>query len=362
MLCLFPLPVQGEQADLQAIYEEQYDASGAEGLVPLVPEEAGDLLKELDITPENVAEGASLPAWLEALGRVLRERLGAPTRTLGICLCVAVVAAFARVMQGQSKWPGLPEDLGGMAAFLAMVPPLIRLIDSAAGAIKGAGAFMLGAAPVYTGVLVAMGKSVSAGTFGGLMVAAGNGVTLLAGGLVIPLLYILLVFSGVCALAAPEFSRLTEGAYGVLRWLLLLTVTVFTGLLSVQGVLSGAADTVAGKTAKLVVKSAVPVVGSLISDATGAVQASVTLLRSGIGAFVLLALLAVFLPLLAEHAVWIAVLAVASAAADLLGLGRLAGLFSGCKTVVQTLFACTVSCGVVLVVCAGIILAMGGGA
>ena len=53
LLCLFPLPVQGEQADLQAIYEEQYDASGAEGLVPLVPEEAGDLLKELDITPEN---------------------------------------------------------------------------------------------------------------------------------------------------------------------------------------------------------------------------------------------------------------------------------------------------------------------
>lgn len=112
----------------------------------------------------------------------------------------------------------------------------------------------------------------------------------------------------------------------------------------------------------LVIRNAVPVVGGLIGDATGAVQASISLLRSGIGAFVLLALLITFMPLLIEAAVWIGVLYLASVSAQLFGLGRLSGMFTACKSVMQILFACLISSGMILTVCAGVILSVGGAA
>ncbi len=366
LLCLlvavfFPQSTAAQTVDPSSFYSEQYEASGAGELQRLVPEEAQGLLDSMNISPENAAESFSFSAWAEALSDTFRARAAAPLRTLGICLCAVVIGAFAKAINAGTL-SHLPEDFGGMAVFAALAFPLAQTVDAAAAAIRGAGTFLLGAVPVYAGVLAAMGKSISAGAFGTLMVAAGNCVTLLTESLVLPLLYILLTFAAVSSLSVPEVSRIGDAVYSTAKWVLVFAVTFFTGLLTVQGLLSGAADTAAGKTAKLVVKNAVPLVGGLISDAAGAVQASVSLLRSGIGAFALLALLAVFLPLLLENAVWIFVLFLSGMAANLFGLSKLSGLFSSCKTVLQTLFACTVSCGTILLICAGIILAAGNSA
>ncbi|MBR4887937.1 MAG: hypothetical protein IKU17_02210 [Clostridia bacterium] len=323
----------------------------------MLPEEARDFIDELELTPENAAN-ASLAQWLPALFSSLRTRAETPLHSLGLCLCAVVLCAVCSALR-TGVLGELPEDLGGMAIFTLLALPLARVIDAAAAALHGAGTFLLGAVPVYGGVLAAMGKTVSAGSFGVWMMAAGNAVTWLAQAVILPLLYVLLAFAVASSLSVPELSRLSGSVYSAARWILVLAVTFFTGLLSVQGVLSGAADTAAGKTAKLVVKNAVPMVGGLISDAAGAVQASVTLLRSGVGVFVLLALLAVFVPLLAEHAAWIFVLFLSAVAADLFGLKRLAGLFSACKTVLQLLFACVISCAAVLIICAGVILTLG---
>lgn len=359
--CMISFPVQAYEADTEEIYAEQYEASGAADLPGLLPEEIQEQLNQLGITPENAAQQAGSSGWLEQIGDTLRDKLAAPLRTCGLCLGVVVLAGLSKVLETDSL-SGLPSDLASIASFLLLLPPLVSVIQTSKEVLDGASAFMIGAVPVYTGVLTSLGKTVSAGVLGAWMMAAGNAVAWLAQQMILPFLLILLAFAAVCGIAAPEFGHIGDGLYSVVKWVLILSVTIFTGLLSMQSLLSDAADGAAGKAARLVIRNAVPVVGGLIGDATGAVQASITLLRSGIGAFVLLALLITFLPLLAEAAIWIGVLYLSSVSAQLFGLTQLSGLFTACKTVMQILFACVISSGMILTVCAGIILSVGGAA
>ena len=74
---------------------------------------------------------------------------------------------------------------------------------------------------------------------------------------------------------------------------LILLTSVFTVYLSLTGILSGTVDAAAAKTAKTVLSAALPVVGGILSDASGALLSGAQMLRNGVGVLGLLAVSAV---------------------------------------------------------------------
>ena len=70
---------------------------------------------------------------------------------------------------------------------------------------------------------------------------------------------------------------------------------VFTGFLSVTGAATSAADALSTQLTRTAIATAVPVVGSIISDAAGTVLAGAGMLKGAIGVFGLLAVLAICL-------------------------------------------------------------------
>lgn len=50
-------------------------------------------------------------------------------------------------------------------------------------------------------------------------------------------------------------------------WFLGIILTIFVGVLSLEGTLSSSIDGITAKTAKTVISSAIPIVGSILSDA-----------------------------------------------------------------------------------------------
>ena len=81
----------------------------------------------------------------------------------------------------------------------------------------------------------------------------------------------------------------------VLRLFLIGTCILFTGYLSITGILSGSADAVASKTAKAAISTALPVVGGILSNAADCVVSGAGMLRSMIGSLGVLCVLAVCL-------------------------------------------------------------------
>jgi len=145
-------------------------------------------------------------------------------------------------------------------------------------------------------------------------------------GFVLPAIHAYAAVSVVDA-ALPEGAM--SGPAALIEWcaktLLTALTTVFTLALAISGIVAGSADKLVGSAAKTVV-GVLPVVGSILSDATDAYLAGAQLLRGSVGVFGLAVVLAVCagpaLRLGAHYILFKAAACVAKPFAD----GRLAAL------------------------------------
>ena len=133
-----------------------------------------------------------------------------------------------------------------------------------------------------------------------------------------------------------------------------------TGVLSVQTIVANSAEMAGGKAAKMLVSGAIPIVGSAFSDAFSVIVSGAALVKNGVGAFGLLASLAIFLPLCIKAAAWLLICFCAGLAAEVLGLKPLASFLNGCAAALRLLIAAVCSVGAVAVVSAAVVLCVRG--
>ena len=108
------------------------------------------------------------------------------------------------------------------------------------------------------------------------------------------MLYIYLVLAIVSAALEDDFlKKMRDLLKKVMTWCLKILLYVFTGYISVTGVISGAADQTAIKAAKLTISGMVPVVGGILSDASETVLISAGLVKNATGIYGFLAIVAV---------------------------------------------------------------------
>lgn len=108
--------------------------------------------------------------------------------------------------------------------------------------------------------------------------------------IVVPIIYIFLCVSTAYSAVGEELLSKVSGFLKWLgTWLLKTLLYIFTGYISVTGVISGSADAAAVKATKLTISSAVPVVGGILSDASEAILVSAALAKNAAGIYGLLA-------------------------------------------------------------------------
>ena len=96
-----------------------------------------------------------------------------------------------------------------------------------------------------------------------------------------------------CALGDDSLKLLADTLKQIMTTALKFLVIGFTAYLSITGVISGSADSAAIRAAKLTISTAVPVVGSMIADASETLLVSAGMVRGSLGVLGLLGLLAV---------------------------------------------------------------------
>ena len=110
----------------------------------------------------------------------------------------------------------------------------------------------------------------------------------------VPLVYIYI--GAIAAHAVLQHHSLQAIAKGIRKavvWSLTGVVAVFTGYLAVSGVISGTADAAALRAAKFAISGAVPVVGSVLSEAASTLLLGASAMKNAIGLFGTLAIFAV---------------------------------------------------------------------
>lgn len=150
--------------------------------------------------------------------------------------------------------------------------------------------------PVLTTALAAQG---GIGTSAALYAGTTAFITLLStlvSGWIVPMVYLFLSFSIThCAFGQEIMKRFADAVKGFLIWGMKTLLIVFTGYMSVTGVVSGVTDAAALKTAKITVSSVVPVVGGILSDASEAILVSISVMKNAAGIYGILAVLSIFM-------------------------------------------------------------------
>lgn len=340
-------------------------------------ERAGPVLQQVeDLAASGPLEGEAVGLMLRAVGitvvgqvvaRLCKDagesalaytvELAAPLKGLAALLGVVVLCRLG----------GIFEE-GGSASLLAatlacagvLTVPLLELIQAAQRVIESACVFLGASVPVYSALLLASGNTAAGGSYSFWTLAAGSLIPALSSALLMPLLHMFLLLALASSLCGGAFDKLLQSLYSFAKWALVLAVTLFSGVLSVQTVLNAQVDAASGKAVKFLASSAVPIVGGAFGDAVAAIQNSVEIVKSGVGAFGILAALCIFVPTMLQGALWMGVCLLGQVAAGLFDTPRLGSLFGACAWVAKMVLAVLVSVCAVAVVCAALVLCVKG--
>ena len=320
------------------------DVLGADELTQSLPDEAAEVLDGL--SPDGT------PDFRSGVRSILRAAAGGSGGALrsGLRLCavlLAMVTLCAVVRMSTQKDPvnavSAVGALGICAACLGGMQSMISLASETVTRLSDYSACLL---PVMASAMAMSGGTVSAGTalFSGLL-------SRLIARLLLPGVSVYLVVAAAeAALADSLLSELREFVGWLISKSLRVVLFVFTGYLTVTGVISGSADAGAVRATKAAVSGMVPVVGSILSDASETLLASASALKSSMGVFGMLAVLAICLTPFLKIGAQYLLLKGTAAVSGTIGMPQQVKLVKHAATAMGYLLAMTGACALMLLI------------
>ena len=265
-------------------------ANAMDFTAPDAPEEIADVV-------EQQADSFGAGLW-----NVIRFGIGhfdaSLADAMGVCLSAAAAAMVCALLrEAGTSMSAKAVDLACAVAVAGILlepsASLIRLGTDTARELSEYGKLLI---PVMTGAMAAQGGvTASASLYAGTMVFDSLLSQILAR-LMVPLLWIFLAVSvGNSALNEPLLGKMRDFIGWCAGWVLKIVLYLFTGYMTVTGVVSGSADAAAVRATKAAISTAVPVVGGILSDASEAVLVTAGTLGSAAGVYGMLTVLALFI-------------------------------------------------------------------
>ena len=285
-------PVAAAFTDEADIFRQQSDALSLGELEGALGGDAEGILDGL-----SVMDSLDLDRGLSALLSGVGERIGDILRSsLRDAVLIVLIAILCSVVS--SAFGGSGAEYVVLAGVLAIAAVSVTSVNSFIGlgraTLEELDTFSKMLLPTLTGAAASAGALTSAAAkyaatalFMHVMITISNGV-------VMPLIF---AYIAVSIAEAATGSSALSGAGDLIKWLAktILTVMIiaFIAYMAITGVITGTSDAVAVRAAKVAISTVLPVVGSMIADASETVLAGASILRNAVGIFGLLAVAAI---------------------------------------------------------------------
>lgn len=219
----------------------------------------------------------------------LFKELAANAHLMGKLLFLAVLCALLQNLQNSFEHSAISLLAYSICYIFLAVIALTAFYNAMALARDTVGnmvGFMEALLPLLISLLAGVGAVTTAALFTPLMLFVVSTVSIVVKDVVLPLFFLAAVLQCVNFLSDRyQVSNLCglfrQGGMVVLG----LTMVVFVGVITVQGVAGGVADGVALRTAKYATATFIPVVGKMFADTVEMVMGASLLLKNAIGLF-----------------------------------------------------------------------------
>jgi len=332
-----------------------------------LPDNVQAQLSDAGISPDDPDSMLSLsPAELTgSLLSTVKTEASAPLKLCGALLTLTLLSALLGSTTDAAASGGMKQLADTLCVLICAggaAQPLCTCLIRSAQALEDGRIFMLSFVPVFAAFIAAGGSVAGSASYQVLVLFLTEGVMQITSSVLYPLLQ-LAAGAGIVDAVNPtlRLGGFVKGLHKVVTWSLSFLMALFSALLSIRSFVASAADSLGAKTVRLLASSLIPVVGSSVSDAYGTVQGSITLLRNGVGAFGILAMLSLTLPPMLSLLLYRAAFALSSVAADIAGTASLASLFRHAQSVLSAAFAMLVCFALMLIFSSAIMLLLLGG-
>lgn len=322
-----------EQWDTDSI-RDALSGEAAQWLEDYDPQEATDLLSGVgDILQKGLDEGTSL----------LQNAL----HTLVRLLLIAVYSKLGETLLQERQQP-ISTLTGALAVAASCMGDLRSMVQLGKQTMDELSGFSTALLPVMASTAAASGSANQAGVIYSLTVLFSNALLQMANAWIFPVIYAYLALSLADTILRQErLKRLRELLSWSAKTLLKGFLSIFTGFLTISGVLSGPADAAARKAAKTALSTFVPVVGGIISGAADTLLSGAAVLKAAVGTFGMLAIFAIFLLPFLKLGVWYLTARLTAALSGMMESG-LTGLLDGVATSMGFILALVAGSGFVL--------------
>lgn len=318
--------------------------SAMEFTAPEAPESAQELMPK-----EAQTFGEGLWQIVKSAIPLIQPAIAEAAKACLSLIAVVLLISLLQAMPGDTS--RMVELTGAITIGALLLQPanaLIRLGIQTVSELSEYGKLLL---PVMTAALAAQGgATTSAALYAGTAFFDAVLSTAISK-LIAPMIYLFLCLAVAnSAVGEDILKKLRDFIKWLMTWGLKIVLYIFTGYIGVTGVVSGTADAAAVKAAKLTISGVVPVVGSILSDASEAILIGAGVMKNAAGVYGLLAILAVWINPFIRIGVQYLLLKVTAAICGVFGTKSASGLINDFSTAMGMLLAVTgASCLLLLI-------------
>lgn len=300
--------VYAEEQETQL--DQIYSDFNVEEIRESVPDDTKKLLKELgldsidytkiiNITPKQI---------FNVIEDILLGCYASPLKCAAGIIGIILLSSVLKALQTTVESGGISSVFSFVcSAFVAtiVVVNVSGCISNACSVIKLSSSFSMVFIPVFT-LLVAMGGNpLAAVSFNTVLLGLAQVMNTLASTFLVPVANVLFGI-GIVSGIKPElhFSSIVGFLKKNILLILSFASSAYMSLLTIKSSITSAADVVGEKSIRFAISTFVPVIGSAISEGLSSIKGYVSLAKSAVGIFGIIAIILIFLPSLVEILVW----------------------------------------------------------
>lgn len=353
-----------ENYDFNDIYKEQYKRSQAETLTKKIPKESAKILNDIGVGSPNWENFSNISFLkiFKKISDIAKKNFISPFATFTSIIFIIITYAVVCNLKNSFGSKEITKIMGLVSTICTsavIINPIIKCVSDSSYAIQNAAQFTMYSVPIISAMIVASGNTLSATSYQAMVMAAGQTISYIAKYFLVPFVNMLFGMSIISSVSPNmNLENFCKKICSFLKTLLKFISYIFTSILALQNLVARSADNLGISTLKFAIDNCVPIVGSTLSDSFTTVHSCIKLLKSGVGAFGIMACGAIFLSPITECFAWIILLNISEGIVSILSINKIGSIFSSAKNIISinlaiilcALSVLTVSCFILAII------------
>lgn len=283
---IIPISIATEEETL----EEQQEEFGIGEFIEKTEEYSGEFFEDIDINEilDNAIKGqvdnqTILKKVLSLLGGQLVNGLTVLGSVLAIVIIHSILKSVSESLKNDtiSKLIYYVQYILIVTIIMMNFSDIVQVVKDTCNNLVG---FMNILIPLLISLMIYTGSITTSGTLEPIILFLINFIGNIIQTIIIP---IVLIFTSLIVISKisdnVQIDKLSKFLKSGVVWFFGIILTIFVGVISLEGTLSSSVDGITAKTTKAVVSSAVPVVGKILGDAVDTVLGCGIILKNAVG-------------------------------------------------------------------------------